>query len=305
MTIDQIVKKFKDQPHWIRCGAGKLSKRWKCSKEDIYSARNIYRNGITKSGAKILIFDLETSPLRAYVWRRWKQNVSLSQTISEWFMLSWSAKWLGSTEVMSDVLTGREVLEEDDNRIVSKLWRLIDEADIIVAHNGDSFDVPKMNSRFILNGLKPPRHYLTIDTKRVSAKQFGFSSNKLDALAMYFGIPVKLDTDFELWANCMKGDDLSLRYMQKYNEHDVEILEDVYLRLRPWVKNHPNVSLYNNDAIEQCHVCGSTNLVQEGYYHTIVGKYETFRCKCGALSKGRKSILDKNKSKYTLSNIGK
>ena len=112
-------------------------------------------------------------------------------------MLSWSAKWLDG-KLQSAVLESKEVLKEDDGRIVKKLWKLLDEADIVIAHNGEKFDIPKINSRFIIHGLNPPKPYKQIDTKKVAAKQFGFSSNKLDALAGYFGFPLKKDTDFEL-----------------------------------------------------------------------------------------------------------
>jgi len=121
-------------------------------------------------------------------------------------MISWAAKWLGSQEVLSECLTPEEILEESDDRITKQLWSLMDQADIVIAHNGKRFDVPKMNSRFILAGLPPTSPYIQIDTKEVAAKQFGFSSNKLDALAGYFNIEHKDDTDFDLWKRCIDGD---------------------------------------------------------------------------------------------------
>ena len=113
-------------------------------------------------------------------------------------MLSWSAKWLDSNETFSAVLTPEEALHEDDTRIVKDLWILLDEADVVIAHNGKKFDVPKCNARFIVAGLAPPSFYKQIDTLDIAKKQFGFSSNKLDALAGYFGFKTKLDTSFEL-----------------------------------------------------------------------------------------------------------
>ena len=97
-------------------------------------------------------------------------------------MLSWAASWLGSGEVMSARLYSEEVLDECDFRIVKQLWNLLNEADIVVAHNGNAFDIPKIRARFALNGLPPTSFYQQIDTKITAAKEFGFSSNKLDAL---------------------------------------------------------------------------------------------------------------------------
>lgn len=249
---------------------------------------------------KILLFDIETAPMRAYVWSRWRQNIHLSQTISEWFLLTWSAKWLYDLEVKSDKLTSTEALNEDDSRITKSLWELINEADVVIAHNGDSFDIPKVNTRFILNGLQPPHPFRSIDTKIIAAKQFGFSSNKLDSLAIHFGFEVKLDTDFKLWDNCVRGDAASLAYMEKYNIHDVELLEEVYLKLRPWIKNHINLSLYNDNNEMQCPHCLSTNMKEEGFYYTNNAKYITYRCgDCGAVIRGKKTQIDKNKQKVT------
>lgn len=153
---------------------------------------------------KILIFDIETSPLKAYVWNLWKQNVHLDHILNEWFMICWSAKWLYSNEILGDVLTPEEAIEENDKRVCQSLWNLINEADIVVAHNGNRFDIPRMNARFIINGLNPTKPYYSVDTCLVAKKQFGFSSNKLDALATYFGFKHKLDTDFSLWKNVLK-----------------------------------------------------------------------------------------------------
>lgn len=283
-------------------GANKISKMYNLNINDVREARKIIhkeKNDGEKKTAKILIFDIETSPLRAYVWRRWKQNIYLDQTISEWFLISWAAKWLEESEVYSECLSPKEIKSEDDSRIIKKLWMLIDEADIIIAHNGKSFDSKKMNSRFILQGLPPTSPYIQIDTKEVAAKQFGFSSNKLDALAGYFGIEHKDDTDFELWSKCMDGDQEALNYMQKYNKKDVTILEQVYLKLRPWIKNHPNVALYLEEDNMVCPVCGSKHLEEDGsFYYTTVNKFKVMRCQdCGGISRVRNSSYPKNKIK--------
>lgn len=307
--IEQIVELMKQKPYLLNMGAGKLAKMYSTTREIIYRAKATARNDkptVRKSIPKILIFDIETSPLRAYVWRRWKENISLDQTISEWFCISWSAKWLFSAETMSDVLTSEEILNEDDSRIIKSLWNLVNEADILIAHNGKNFDIPKINSRFLMNGLQPPKPYQQIDTLDVVRKQFGFSSNRLDALAGYFGIDHKLSTGFELWAKCMNGDKEALEYMNKYNEKDVEILEEVYLKLRPWIKNHPNVGMYIDSNEPVCANCGGNNLTKiEGYHYTQTAKYELYRCDCGAVSRGRVNVLPKEKMKSLITRIPK
>lgn len=292
MTIQEIIEYFKRKPYAIKQGSGLLSRRLHCRKEDVIEARNLlYKEGFEHKLPKILIFDIETSPMRAYVWKRWKENISLEQTISEWFMIAWSAKWLYDGEIMGEVLTPEEAKSEDDSRIVKKLWELINKADIVVAHNGNSFDIPKMNARFIIHGLPPTKPFFSVDTYRIAKKYFGFSSNKLDALAGYFGLAHKLDTDFELWKRCLDGEEEALSYMLEYNKMDVKVLEEVYLKLLPWIKGHPNMNAFTDEVV--CTNCGSRDIeILEGqYYYTQVNKYQLLRCKhCGAVFRSRGSL---------------
>lgn len=246
---------------------------------------------------KILVFDIETSPLKAFVFQKsvWKANVGADQVISEWFMLCWGAKWLFDEDIISDRLSGKEARNEDDSRIVKSLYDLLNEADIVVAHNGDSFDVPNMNTRFVVNDLPPTRPFQTIDTKLVAKKQFGFTHNSLNGLGKVFGFDPKMDTDFELWKQCVDGNEDALKYMSTYNMGDVDLLEKIYLKLRPWIKSHPNVGLYTLSDGASCSNCGGTNLtwIDGQYYYTQTSRFPIFVCKCGAYGRSRKSDLTK------------
>jgi hypothetical protein len=266
------------------------------------SAKNIVRL------PKVLIFDIETSPLKAYIFatRLWNTNVNEEQVLSEWFALCWSAKWLFSDEIISDRLTGKEARREDDSRIVKSLWKLLNEADIVIAHNGDKFDVPNMNTRFIVNGLPPTAPYQTIDTCSVAKRQFGFSHNNLNALARVFGFKVKIETNFELWKKCVDGDEKALLNMEKYNRRDVEMLEEVYMKIRPWIHSHPNLGLYTESTEPICSNCGSKSITKtDKFYYTMVGKYELFKCECGAYIRVRMTSLSKEKGRSLLVSIAK
>jgi len=245
---------------------------------------------------RILFLDIETAPSVAFVWKFWKENVGLDQVINNWFMLSWSAKWLGEDSMYYDVLTSEEAIQQNDARICATIWSLLDLADIVVAHNGNSFDLPKIQSRFVVHGFNPPSSYRQIDTKIISQQQFGFTSNKLEALARLFGIDGKFHTEFNLWKECYKGDEEALKKMSAYNCHDVEILEAVYLKLRPYIKNHPNLNMYNETGEMTCSICGSNHLtlVDNKYFYTQASKFILYRCgECGGLSRGKKSLIPK------------
>jgi len=298
MTKQEVLKRFSKKPYLLEMGAGKLSKWFGVSVDVIKECKSLIRGYnikyvdakdvvYKKTGLKILIIDIETSPMKAYIWKRWKENISLPQTISEWFMLSWSAKWLDG-DLHSDVLTSEEVLSEDDKRITNNLLILLNEADVVIAHNGDRFDLPKINTRALLNNFGPIKPFQTIDTLKVAKQQFGFSSNKLDALAIFFGLDCKLHTDFDLWKRCMNGDETALSYMLEYNNYDVVLLEKIYKKLKPWIKNHPNEGHFSEEAV--CPTCGSTHIKYNSNYYTNAGRYKLYKCDdCGALSKTRKS----------------
>ena len=242
------------------------------------------------TSAKVLILDIETAPIRAYVWGIWQQNVGLPQIQSDWFCLTWAAKWLFEDKVYSGKLKPKEVLEQNDKRIIVGIWKLINEADIVIAHNGEKFDIPKLNTRFILNGLQPPLPYQQIDTLKHIRRQFGFTSNKLDYVNKLLNLERKKDTNFELWENCMKGNANALSEMEEYNVQDVRILEETYLQIRAWIKPHPNMGLFILDEKEhRCPNCGSSELTEQGKtYNTTANVYTLMRCdNCGAASRKR------------------
>ena len=169
-----------------------------------YDTRNSTMEKINTS-AKVLILDIETAPINAYVWGIWNQNIGTHQIQSDWFCLTWAAKWLFEDKVYSAKLRPNEVQNQDDKRIIEGIWKLVNEADIVIAHNGEKFDMPKLNSRFIINGLNPPLPYQQIDTLKHIRRQFGFTSNKLDYVNKLLNLERKKETNFELWERCMKG----------------------------------------------------------------------------------------------------
>lgn len=232
----------------------------------------------------ILILDIETAPAIAAVWGFWKQNIHMEQVKSDWFCISWAAKWLDDDNVMGSVLTKAEALTQDDKRIMKELYELINRADVVVAHNGEKFDIPRIKLRFLVHGFPPPHPFQVIDTLKVWRREFGSLSNKLDFLnGFVLNLPRKIETGgMELWNDCMNGDKAALAKMLEYNMNDVEILEHNYIAIRPWIHSHPNMSLYQSETA--CPNCGSTHIHKEEniYYYTSVSKFQVYRCdNCG------------------------
>jgi hypothetical protein len=113
--------------------------------------------------------------------------------------------------------------------------------------------------------LPPTSYYQQIDTLEVAKKEFGFPSNKLDGLARFLDIPGKIPTGLSLWVSVMQGDPISIKYMEEYNRNDIIVLEKIYLRMRPYIKSHPNLNLYSDINEAVCPTCGSHT-----FYKTII-----------------------------------
>lgn len=262
----------------------------KCKNRDNYSANGDNRRGGNVDvipSAKILSFDIETAPHMAYVWKCFKEYVSPEQMIQHTTVICWAAKWLGDDEVLFD-----DVPHDDytnDKGICESLWKLIDEADIIISHNGRAFDHPLMRTRWLAHGMPPPSPYQTVDTCKLAQKQFRFPRSKLESVARYLEIGHKTSHDgFQLWRDCMDGDEEAWAKMREYNINDVILLEDVYMRLRPWDRQHPNVSL-DYDDVMRCIVCGSTALESLNQpTRTQASTFESYRCQhCGKVMRSR------------------
>lgn len=282
-------------------------------REQKFSGMDLQSSGPKKkvdpNPAKILIVDIETAPCIGYYWRRWKENISQAQAISESYMLTWAAKWLDSTEIMSDSLVHHETYQydpEDDSMIVASLADLIDQADMVVAHNGRRFDIPVLKTRMLSNGMVPLMPYRLIDTLDIAKREFRFPSNSLDSLAQYLGFETKMSHGgFKLWRGCIEGCKESWEEMLAYNIQDIRVLENVYLALRAWYGKHPNVALYGTLDKHVCPCCGSDDLEPTGQYDTTnVSKFPVYSCKsCGAVKSTRFTVLDKKQRSNILRNV--
>lgn len=262
----------------------------------------------SKQGARILSLDIETAPLKAVLWGMWQELNNIDAIKEDWFILSYSAKWLGDPDVLYDSLVEYpDAYKKDpqsDYNILLSLRDLLDEADIVIAHNGKKFDIKKINARFLKYCILPPSPFRMIDTLRVAKAHFALTSNKLDYIARYLGLGRKIDTGgLDLWLGCMAGDLKCWALMVEYNIQDVILLEKVYLKLLPWISNHPNLVVYKPTESAGCPKCSSTNLQWRGYMFTAVGRYRRFQCNdCGGWGKERANDLSAEEKKGITTN---
>lgn len=231
---------------------------------------------------KILIFDIETTPLEAFAWGpKWETN--LIEVTEQSRILSYSARWLNGKHITKGWphYKGYKKGSKDDKSIVKDIWNLFDEADIIVTQNGKSFDIKVMNTRFLFHGLTPPSPAKIVDTKTEAKKYLRMPSYGLDDMCDYFGLGRKQEHEgFPLWKKCMAGDNAAWNRMLKYNKNDVLLTEKIYRLLLPFMVNHPNISVFNGQ--ETCPKCGSSKLQSRGYAVTITQRYKRGQClDCG------------------------
>jgi DNA-directed RNA polymerase subunit RPC12/RpoP len=212
--------------------------------------------------------------------------------------MSFAAKWLGSKDIIyHDQSKLKNV--ENDKGLCKKIWKLLDEADVVIAQNGKRFDRPKINARLVVNGFLPPSPYKLIDTKIMAKRDFAFTSNRQEHLLRIFGKKEKyLHKKFPgqlLWTECLKGNPKAWEEMKKYNIEDVRGLEAIYLRLRPWSSVHPNLAVYLEEPGLKCPRCNSKRLARNGLSHpSVVGRYRRYRCcDCGGPARGSKLLNDK------------
>jgi hypothetical protein len=249
---------------------------------------------------KVLLLDIETSPIISYTWGLFDQNIGLNQIHTDWHVIAWSAKWLDDKPEDIMYMDQRNAANiEDDSRILKQIWKLIDKADICITQNGVSFDMKKLNARFIQQGLPPTSSVKHIDTLKIARKAFGFTSNKLEYLTdklctKYKKSKHKEFSGFDLWKECLSGNINAWKEMEKYNKMDVLSLEELYYKLVPWVPSI-NYNLYD-DSEESICKCGSKDFVRNGFAYTAKGKYQRYKCsKCSHETRDSKNLFTKDK----------
>lgn len=249
-----------------------------------------------KIAAKILLFDIETLPMEVYVWDlQPPKYISPDNVIKDYSVVCWSAKWLFEPDVMGAKVSGTDAIRREDCSILQEMWSLLDQADIVVVQNGKRFDIPKLNTRFIKAGFPPPMYYQVVDTKEIMTKNFGFSSNKLDYVNKFLGIEGKTEMVWEDWVECVRGNEEYIQKMLNYNKDDVVIMEELYLKLRPWIPAHANLGVFADVDKDCCPNCQSTELKWTGQYVTPLGMYSAFRCSsCGSIGRSTKKKYKMN-----------
>lgn len=232
--------------------------------------------------SRILFVDIEWEPAKAYIWKCWDETITPDQLIDEGGMLCFCAKWQGEKEFQF-------FSKWDDGRdgMAKAALDLLSEAEAVVTFNGDKYDIPKLTGEIVLAGLTPPPPPTSIDVIK-TVKKFGFIMNRLAYIGPLLSVGRKQKHEgFNLWKSVIEGDEKAQKRMKKYNIQDVRLLEKLYNRVKPFIKNHPNME---GSAAGSCGACGSKRVHSRGYRRTKYFRIQRLQCQdCGSWCDGTRT----------------
>ena len=265
------------------------------------------RDSILPRGVKILFIDIETAPTIGVFYDRKVNFISPKQIIQHGFMLSVQYAW-GMGEVRNVNLRNmgikpkRGMYSPDDCKPLVEFTRnLINEADMVVAHNGDRFDIAKINAYIRKHQLKPMHQPPSCDTLKLAKRIAKHESNSLADLNKYYDIELKDGGGFgyETAVQCMAGVDAAWDKTEKYGDQDIIALRELYLATRQYATGnlHPNMNLFYSDTKTRCPVCASVNHKWSNKpKYTTTQVYDTAQCSnCGHIFQDKRSALCKEK----------
>lgn len=258
---EKIINFLKSKPGYLKKSPAFLAKKLNCSLENakvaLNEAKHIVKFKLNKKNPKVLIYDIETSYNIVSSWRI-GNKVSLPHysVIKERAIICVSYKWMGEEEVYN--LSWDK--NQDDKFLLEQFIEVMNEADILVAHNGNRFDLKWIKSRALKHGLEMLPTYVQHDTLNLAKKHFYLNSYKLDYISKFLGFEGKIKTEPELWDKViLEKDPEALKEMIEYCDEDVVQLENVYKVLAKWDKPLVHVGAMNGDKASSP-ISGSKNL---------------------------------------------
>lgn len=228
--------------------------------------------GSSRRTLRRLFFDIETSPNVVLSWRTgYKISIDSENILKERAVICIGYKWEGDRS--AKVLTWDQ--KQDDKALLKTFVKVADEADEIVAHNGDKFDMPWFLTRCAYHGIRTFPHYKTADTLQWARRKFYFNSNRLNYIGQYLGLGKKLKTEFGLWkAVCLDNDRKALDRMAKYCARDVGLLQGVWERLSELVPHKTHAGVLAGRDKWSCPQCSSEHVIKHQRRVTAAGSVQ-------------------------------
>lgn len=222
-----------------------------------------------------LFFDIETSPNICAVWSAgWKVRVSGQSVLRERQIICISWKWEGNDKVYH-AKWDRDKGDQADKKMLETFKKVLEEADEVVGHNVDRFDLPWVRTRAMIHGIILPTDIITYDTLVQARRKFRFNENTLDYIAKLMGLGGKTKTEFTMWLDLLQGTknlaNARLKEMIDYCDEDVRQLEGVFNKLNLFVSHKVHYGVLNGNEKWSCPESSSTNVKLRKYRTTKAG----------------------------------
>lgn len=235
---------------------------------------------MTKNNIKRLFFDIEVSPNVGLFWQPGhKISIDYGNIIEERAVICICYKWQGQ-KVQSLVWDKKH----NDKEMLKKFVKIANEADELVGHNGDKFDLAWIRTRCLFHGIDMFPAYTTIDTLKTARAKFRFNSNRLDYIAKFLGLGAKIKTEFALWKDIvLKNSPSALKKMVDYCKGDVDLLEKVFKKMSNHILAKTHAGVQQGRGKDSCPECGSEETIISKTRVTATGmKRQQYQCKdCG------------------------
>ena len=241
---DKIAKELGIEPN--------NGQRYRLNKEQEKTYLDIKKN---QESIKRLFFDIETTPNIVYSWRiGWNLTIGMDNIIEERKIICISYKWESSEQIHR--LTWDK--NKCDKQMLIDFIKVANQADEMIAHNGDRYDIKWIRTRCIFHRVPMFPQYKTLDTLKKAKSGFNFNSNKLDYIAQFLGVGAKIKhSGFDMWKEVMKGNEKALKEMGEYCDGDIVVLEDVYLTMQSYIKPNTHAGVINGNLKYSCPNCSS------------------------------------------------
>ena len=233
---------------------------------------------MTTTKRKRLYFDIEVSANVGLFWQSgYKLQIGTENIIKERAIICICYKW----EEDKDVYYLHWDRKQDDKKLLQEFILVANEADELVGHNGDKFDLAWIRTRCLLHRIEMFPQYNTIDTLKIARSKFRFNSNRLDYIGKFLGLGQKIHTDFNLWKDIMLNNDkLALDKMIDYCIQDVVLLEKVHKELNNHIPSKTHYGVIFGEGRGSCPECGSDDLVKNNKRVTASGLVKIqYKCK--------------------------
>ena len=265
---------------------------------------------------KVLFYDIETAPLKAWIFRPGEQRISpksLDKAHDNYHIISIQYCWNdGKPGKYLSWGLGHEVETEE---MIKRFDAIVKSADLVIGKNNKRFDDKHVNAQRMLSQLPVEAPWLdaTDDLERQFRKHFYMASQSLDYISGQLGLGGKVKMELQDWIDIVDWKKLkqlesvvgnklikdvsiiefnrsycevnragknAFEKMMKYGVKDVEDTRAVWAYAESYIKPKFNQAKFKSLGLACVNIgCGSQDLIKNGTRMSGTVLYQNFFCK--------------------------